>query len=175
MITKVLSATALMTCLATVGSAATFNGDTADFELFADGFGSAFQSTALINTDIEVDFLPSFAIDVEGLTLSITFDLGTEPELGAETTINVSDLDADDGSRIVGLSQTGGNARLVSGTSTRHNSVSVDFFNFTSAQSPGSQTFEFVIETAAIPLPASLPLMLLGFGALAMNRRRKAA
>lgn len=175
MITKVLSATALITCLATAGSAATFNGDTADFRLSASGLGEIAGQSSVIGAGRELEISNELFLDMDDLTVKITYDITGFPEVGADTTWNITGLDANDGSRISGFTLTGGNGRLVSGTSFTADSLTIDFFNFTAAQSPGAQTWEFEIATSPIPLPATLPLMMLGFGALAMNRRRKAA
>jgi hypothetical protein len=175
MLTKVLSATALIACTATAGSAATFNGDTAQFQLSGTGIGVVFDNTTTIGTSVEAVVNPNVLLDFDDTSFGITYDLTGAASVGVETQWIISDLDSDDGSFISNVTLVGGNARLVSGIGFTRDSITIDFFNFTSAQSPGSQTWEFAITTSAIPLPASLPLMLLGFGALAMNRRRKAS
>lgn len=185
---KTLSAAATALALsATASMAASFVGDTAQFTFSAAGFGTLLNTSAVISEPgVEASYsLPTggvysqtavFSFDMSASSAVVTYDLTGFSGVGDTTTWTVTGLQTDDGSLIAGLTLTSGISANLLSTSFTDDTLTFNFADF--AATPTVQSFVFDISTASdVPLPAALPLAMIGIGALGavgLRRRRKA-
>ena len=165
------------TLAATGATAATFDGDAARFRLTTESGTVIVNQSAVISRFITEGFRAvgdaRMGADVTGTTLTIFYDLGSFEDLGDRSTWSINGLGEAGGEVITGLTLIEGDAGLLS-TSFTESSVSATFENLTN---PPQQeyTYVFEIETSAlaVPLPAGLPLALMGLGTLGLVARRR--
>jgi hypothetical protein len=177
---KTLSAAATALALsATASMAASFVGDTAQFAFSAAGFGALLNTSAVISEPgVEASYsleTAVFSFDMSASSAVVTYDLTGFSGVGDTTTWTATGLQTDDGSLIAGLTLTSGISANLLSTSFTGDTLTFNFADF--ASTPTVQSFVFDISTASdVPLPAALPLAMIGIGALGAVglRRRKA-
>lgn len=143
----------------------------------AAGFPLPIQLINSFAMDMDI-FASSFGITI--LKVSGSND-GFESFVGAVLRVNLSDLNPSDGSFISGVSQTGGaTGPITSVFVSSPSSVSIDFSSFgaNTAAGPLPNTYDFQLQTTAIPEPSTFVLFgigMLGILGYSWRRRKKAA
>ncbi|SMY09073.1 VPLPA-CTERM sorting domain-containing protein [Flavimaricola marinus] len=169
MLTKLLGAVAIAS-LPTLGAAATLTGDTIDF-------------TADVGVFAATDVLVGAGVDTTAGAFSFDFDAGVGGDefiwsasdsgsLAGSIGISLTDLDFDDGSLLIDFSL---DETLLTDLAWTITDDSVVFtYSSTGFIGPGTVLSGSFV-TAAVPLPAGLPLLLTALGGIALLRRKRAA
>ncbi|SMY07758.1 VPLPA-CTERM sorting domain-containing protein [Flavimaricola marinus] len=170
---KILSAAALAALLPMSANAATFLADTANFVFSANGFDYVDVESTVTDPGTEADYAGIITADVSASSVEFVYDITNYGSVGAATTWEITGLDTDDGSIITGLTLTSGNTADILATSFTDNSISVTFANMFNPEPVHSFSFDIATTIAAVPLPASLPLLAIALGGLGIVRRKR--
>ncbi|MGF1502640.1 MAG: VPLPA-CTERM sorting domain-containing protein [Paracoccaceae bacterium] len=176
---KLVSCAVVVAALSSAAGAASIT--RADFEVSAGGtiVGGVEQITVGAGPELVIPGVlnSSFSFDLTptGL-LTLTIDLGGNDIVGAQTNWTVENVVFDTPATITGFSFVSGDQANVAGSSFSDTGFVVNVEDFATNGVPlRTFTFQATITdaepTTAIPLPASLPLLLAGLGGLAVMRR----
>lgn len=114
------------------------------------------QTTTVIDPGTEFAFVnddATLSLDVKDDSFDITYNLGSFPAVGADTSWILSDLDFNPSATVTGVTLTSGKSSLISSTSFTDDSITVNLLDVTLAAEGQINSWSFDIETASASVP----------------------
>lgn len=171
-----VAATAVVLGLGSVAGAATMDGDSVNVEMSTVFLGSQGLQNSIVGAGSEGNYYSNQFYDFDDATdtfsISSTSTFCGMTSCSPDDTVSWALTSLDFGGPLTGVSI------LLNGIGATISSFTADsvFFSWANVGIPQGTYLTLKFETAAVPLPASLPLLMAGVAGLAaLRRRRKSA